>query len=80
MIIPHQQLSADALQGLIESFIAREGTDYGAEEVPLANKVAQVRRQLERGEVVIAYDAATESVNLLTRQEARELSTGGADD
>ena len=30
MIIPAEQLSRDALQGLMESFITREGTDYGA--------------------------------------------------
>lgn len=72
MIIPHQQLSREALQGLIEGFISREGTDYGREEVSLADKVAQVRCQLESGDVVIVFDEASESVNLLPRREARE--------
>lgn len=73
MIIPHQQLSADALQGLIEEFITREGTDYGWEETPLASKVVQVRRQIEAGDVVIVFDVASESVSLLPRRDAQLL-------
>lgn len=73
MIIPHQQLSSDALQGLIEEFITREGTDYGWEELPLASKVAQVRRQIDAGEVVIVFDGASESVSLLPRRDAQAL-------
>lgn len=73
MIIPNQQLSADALHGLIEEFITREGTDYGWEEVSLSSKVAQLRRQIEAGEVVIVFDLATESVSLLPRRDAEAL-------
>ncbi len=74
MIIPHQQLSPDALRGLIEEFITREGTDYGPEEVSLERKVAQVERQVERGEVVIVFDSATESVSLLTKRDAQQMN------
>jgi len=73
MIIPYEQLSPDALQGLIEEFITREGTDYGWEEVPLATKVAQVQRQLQRREVVIVFDEKTESVSLLPRRDAEQF-------
>lgn len=74
MIIAPHLLSADARLGLIEAFIMREGTDYGVDEVPLATKVAQVEKQLATGEVVIAFDPASESVTLLTRQQAASLS------
>ena len=70
MIIPHGSLSTEALQGLIEEFIMREGTDYGWEEVSLSTKVAQVKKQIEKGDVVIVFDASTETVSLLTRHEA----------
>jgi uncharacterized protein YheU (UPF0270 family) len=73
LIIPPQSLSTEALQGLIEEFITREGTDYGWEEVPLSTKVEQVRRQIERGDVVIVFDTASETVSLLTRQDAQSL-------
>ena len=71
MIIPFQELSADALQGLIEEFINREGTDYGEIEFSLASKVAQVQQQLHAKDVVIMYDPAMESVNMMSAQAAR---------
>ncbi|HSC69070.1 MAG TPA: YheU family protein [Cellvibrio sp.] len=73
MIIPYEQLSSDALQGLIEEFITREGTDYGMEEVSLSSKVEQVRQQLKRRDVVIVFDGATESVSILPRRDAEHL-------
>lgn len=73
MIIPHQQLSAEALQGLIEDFVTRDGTDYGEHEIPLDAKVAQVQRQLLRGEVVIVFDERSESVSLLLQRDAQAL-------
>lgn len=69
MIIPAERLSADALHGLIEEFITREGTDYGLHEIALADKVDQVKQQLHRGEVVIVFDSLTESVTLMTQQD-----------
>jgi len=70
MIIPYQQISPDALQGLIEEFITRDGTDYGETEMSLAQKVSQVERQLARGDIVIVFDAASESVSILTKHDA----------
>jgi uncharacterized protein len=61
MMIPHRMLSPEALRGVIEAFITREGTDYGLHEVPLATKVAQVHHQLDAGTAVIVYDEATDS-------------------
>src|SRR5262249_9009076 len=47
MMIPHAMLSPDALRGLIEAFVTREGTDYGLQDMPLATKVFQVQQQLD---------------------------------
>jgi len=71
MIIPHQTISPDALRGVIEAFITREGTDYGLQEVPLATKVWHVQQQLEAGTAVIVYDAETESCTI---QPTNQLS------
>ena len=71
MIIPHHMLSPDALRGVIEAFITREGTDYGLQEVPLATKVLHVQQQLEAGTAVIVYDAETESCTI---QPTNQLS------
>ena len=62
--IPCDELSAEALRGIAESFVLREGTDYGDREVPFEAKVGQVLRQLERGEARIVFDPATESVDI----------------
>jgi hypothetical protein len=62
--IPISELAPETLQALVESFVLREGTDYGVQEVPLATKVGQVIRQLQRGEARIVFDAATESVDI----------------
>ena len=68
--VPWNALSPDALQGVIEEFVTREGTEYGASDVPLATKVEQVRRQLARGEVLIFFDEDSSSCHLLRREEA----------
>jgi hypothetical protein len=63
--VPLEVLSDAALRALIESFVGREGTDYGLEERSLEAKVADVRRQLERGEARIVFDPKTESINII---------------
>ena len=72
IVIPHTDLSADALRGVVESFVLREGTDYGEREVSLDQKVAQVLRQLERGEARIIFDAQLETVDIVTATTGRE--------
>lgn len=69
--IPFDLLTRDALRGLIEEFVSREGTDYGQGEYSLQAKSASVRRQLEAGKAVIVYDPATESCNIVLKDELR---------
>jgi uncharacterized protein YheU (UPF0270 family) len=69
MLILHTDLSPDALRGVIESFVLREGTEYGARDVAMDVKVAQVLRQLERREAVILFDPASESVQIVLRRD-----------
>lgn len=70
IVVPHTELSPEALAGVIESFVLREGTDYGEHDVPFATKCAQVRRQLERRDAEIVYDQATESIDIVVRKPA----------
>jgi hypothetical protein len=69
MIIPHQQLSPDTLQALVEEFVTRDGTDYGDAEVGMAQKAQQVMRQLEHGVAVILFDTVTESCSIVRRED-----------
>ena len=59
------QLEPDTLRAVIESFVLREGTDYGLHETSLEVKVAQVLRQVHRGEAHITFDPGTASVNIV---------------
>jgi uncharacterized protein YheU (UPF0270 family) len=45
MEIPYEKLSDGGLQGLIEEFVARKGTEYGVAYVVLETKVRQVLQQ-----------------------------------
>lgn len=64
MEIPYTQLSAETLAAIIEEYITREGTEYGQREFSLAEKVEQVKRQLQTGEVIISFDTETETCQL----------------
>lgn len=65
--IPYDSLSADLLHSVIESFVLREGTDYGAREISLEAKVEQIRRQLEKGDAHLMFDAESESITIQRR-------------
>ena len=41
--IPFESLTPEALTGVLESFVLREGTDYGEVELSFAEKVARLR-------------------------------------
>jgi uncharacterized protein YheU (UPF0270 family) len=72
MQIPWDSLSADALTGLIEEFITREGTDYGRVEVSLEDKVKQVKKQLVTGDAVIFFDQDAQTCNILPAREVEQ--------
>jgi uncharacterized protein len=69
--VPYGELPADLLNAVIESFVLREGTDYGEKELSLEDKVARVVSQLKRGEAKIIFDPETESVTIAVRQKGR---------
>ena len=65
MEIPYSQLSDKALRAIIEEFVSREGSEYGPIEYSFEDKVENVIKQLERGEVVVTFDAVSETCNLI---------------
>ncbi|MCU6303397.1 YheU family protein [Enterobacter cloacae] len=67
MIIPWQDLVPETLDNLIESFVLREGTDYGEHERSLEQKVNDVKRQLKSGDVVLVWSELHETVNIMPR-------------
>lgn len=67
--IPWTALSREALQGVIDDFLLREGTDYGAVEVEYSKKVERIRKQLESGDIRILFDPESGSVTLMTEKD-----------
>lgn len=78
--VPWKSLSADALNGIIESFVSREGTDYGVQEQTLENKCQQLVQAVKSGRVIIVFDEDSETCNLLTKEEWNGLQNRSAED
>ena len=64
MKIPWQSLSEAALAGLIQEFVTREGTEYGAVDFNLEEKSRQVRLQIQAGEALIEFDVETQTTTV----------------
>lgn len=67
--VPYRSLSHEALHGLAESFVLREGTDYGEQAYTLAQKVDHVLAQLRRGDAAIVFNAATGGIDIVLKRE-----------
>lgn len=64
MLIPWRELPTQTLENILESFILREGTDYGAVELTLAQKKERLKRQLETGKVVLVWSELHQSIDI----------------
>ena len=64
--VPYDVLPPATLRRVVEEFVTRAGTDYGVRERTLDEKVADVMRQLERGEARIVYDPAAQTANIVS--------------
>lgn len=67
--IDPQALSEQALRGLVAEFVTRDGTDYGAVERSVEDKIAAVRAQLASGEACIVFDPESESANIVLARD-----------
>lgn len=68
VVIPYGELSPEALRGVLESVVLREGTDYGEREISHETKLGRLLAQLQRGEVQIVFDPQTESVDIVKKE------------
>jgi len=63
--IPFESLSREALDGVIDDYVNREGTDYGHRDFDLVQKRDAVRRELASGRALITYDPATQTTTIV---------------
>lgn len=68
MLIPHHMLDPATLQTMLEDFVTRDGTDNGY-DATLEQRVNQLRKQLERGEVLIVFHPDTGDTSLAHRRD-----------
>ena len=73
VIVPPSALDQETLRRVLESFVSREGTDYGPRVFTLEEKVDALRRQLTANEIYLTYDAESDSINLIPRDRAGPL-------
>ncbi|WP_443638145.1 YheU family protein [Candidatus Njordibacter sp. Uisw_058] len=69
MIVPWQQINTDTLHQLLEEFASRDGTDYGAYETSLADKVSQLEIQLKQKRILVVYSELHESINIVPAEQ-----------
>ena len=69
MIVPWQDINADTLTRLLEEFASRDGTDYGDYEISLADKVDQLKVQLQQKRILVVYSDLHESVNIVPAEQ-----------
>ena len=67
-ILP-KDISKEALEGIIQAYVLREGTDYGVQAHTFPEKCLQVMDQISRGEVKLWYDEVTQSVELVLSRD-----------
>ena len=67
-VVPYTALQPATLRAVVEEFVTRDTTDYGVRERTLEEKVADVMRQLERGEAKVVFDPDTGTVNIVSRR------------
>jgi len=67
--IPYEQLTKEALNGVIAEFVTRNGTDYGEAEIPLEAKIAQVLMQLKSKDAFIVFDHDSETSTIVHKDD-----------
>ncbi|GAB2779931.1 hypothetical protein GCM10027040_02450 [Halomonas shantousis] len=78
--IPYRMLPEETLEALLEAFVTRQGYDTTDIGEGMRGWVSQLRRQLERGELLIVHDLQTESTEVMTLPQWRAFGRDIADD
>jgi uncharacterized protein YheU (UPF0270 family) len=69
VIVPHHQLSAETLAAVVEEYVTRDGTEL----TDAGPNTARVVELLDQGELLLVYDADSESCNIVNADQAPAL-------
>jgi uncharacterized protein YheU (UPF0270 family) len=71
--IPLDRMDPEVLSAMLEEYASRDGTDYGAQELSLEEKVARLRALLHADKLAIVYDGDSEHWDLLPEEQLARL-------
>lgn len=71
--VPYTALSEDALRGVIEEYISREGTDYGEFEIDMEAQFTRAMAALKSRRVAILFYPKTEHCQIVDRELCDQL-------
>ncbi|MCV2401354.1 YheU family protein [Marinomonas sp. C2222] len=66
-LIPHDSLSPDVLERILDDLVTRDGTDYGNYDLSIEQKRIQALRSLESGEAVLLFDTESETIKMIPK-------------
>lgn len=78
--VPYRMLPGETLDTLLEAFVTRQGYDTTDTGDGMRGWVSELKRQLERGELIIAHDLQTEITEVMTLAQWRSFGRDLADD
>ncbi len=78
--VPHRMLPGETLDALLEVFVTRQGYDTTDTGAGMGGWVVELKRQLERNELIIAHDLQTETTEVMTLAQWRAFGRDLADD
>lgn len=78
--VPYRMLPGETLDALLESYVTRQGYDTTDTGEGMRGWVAELKRQLERGELLIAHDLQTETTEVMTLAQWRAFGRDLADE
>lgn len=71
--VPIVALAPDVLERLLEEFASRDGTDYGARELSLKEKVEELHAKLSSGVLRLLFETETQHWDLVDAESAQAL-------
>ncbi|MDB4837292.1 YheU family protein [Marinomonas sp.] len=66
-LIPHNSLSVEVLERILDDLVTRDGTDYGNYDLSIEQKRAQALQSLESGEAVLLFDTESETIKMVLK-------------
>ncbi|WP_439106793.1 YheU family protein [Congregibacter sp.] len=74
--VPLARVPEEHLQALLEEYASRDGTDYGAQETSLRERVEQLLAQLRADKLQLLFDVDSEEWDIVSAEEAERLLSG----